>query len=90
MTKTLNQIIIFFSTKIRMPIFSVSDFRLLKWWELINISGNVFWTPQINLLQVLVVHRSSETSINQSGVIIRSDDRFLNLVVDSDSIVSNI
>ena len=38
----------------------------------------------------LVVHRSSETSTNQSDVIIRSDDRFLNLVVDSDSIVSKI
>jgi hypothetical protein len=37
-----------------------------------------------------VVHRSSETSTNQSDVIIRSDDRFLNLVVDSDSIVSKI
>jgi hypothetical protein len=36
------------------------------------------------------VHRSSETSTNQSDVIIRSDDRFLNLVVDSDSIVSKI
>jgi hypothetical protein len=31
----------------------------------------------------LVVYRSSETSTNQSDVIIRSDDRFLNLVVDS-------
>jgi hypothetical protein len=31
-----------------------------------------------------------ETSTNQSDVIIRSDDRFLNLVVDSDSIVSKI
>ena len=41
-------------------------------------------------LKLLVVYRSSETSINQSGVIIRSDDRFLNLVVDSDSIVSKI
>ena len=38
------------------------------------------------LLSILVVHRSSETSTNQSDVIIRSDDRFLNLVVDSDSI----
>ena len=38
----------------------------------------------------LVVYRSSETSTNQSDVIIRSDDRFLNLVVDSDSIVSKI
>jgi hypothetical protein len=38
----------------------------------------------------LVVHRSSETSTNQSDVIIRSDDWFLNLVVDSDSIVSKI
>jgi hypothetical protein len=37
-----------------------------------------------------VVYRSSETSTNQSDVIIRSDDRFLNLVVDSDSIVSKI
>ena len=33
----------------------------------------------------LLVHRSSETSTNQSDVIIRSDDRFLYLVVDSDS-----
>ena len=37
-----------------------------------------------------MVHRSSETSTNHSDVIIRSDDRFLNLVVDSDSIVSKI
>jgi hypothetical protein len=37
-----------------------------------------------------VVYRSSETSTNQSDVIIRSDDQFLNLVVDSDSIVSKI
>ena len=36
------------------------------------------------------MYRSSETSTNQSDVIIRSDDRFLNLVVDSDSIVSKI
>ena len=41
-------------------------------------------------VKLLVVHRSSETSTNQSDVIIRSDDRFLNLVVDSDSIVSKI
>ena len=39
---------------------------------------------------LLVVYRSSETSTNQSDIIIRSDDRFLNLVVDSDSIVSKI
>jgi len=38
----------------------------------------------------VVVHRSSETSTNQSDVIIRSDDRFLNPVVDFDSIVSKI
>ena len=37
-----------------------------------------------------MVHRSSETSTNQSDVIIRTDDRFLNPVVDSDSIVSKI
>jgi hypothetical protein len=37
-----------------------------------------------------VVHRSSETSTNQSDINIRSDDRFLNFVVDSDSIVSKI
>ena len=42
------------------------------------------------ILFVLVVYRSSETSTNQSDVIIRSDDRFLNLVVDSDSLVSKI
>ena len=41
-------------------------------------------------LLLIVVYRSSETSTNQSDVIIRSDDRFLNLVVDSDSIVSKI
>ena len=38
----------------------------------------------------LVVYRSSETSINQTDVIIRSDDRLWSLVVDSDSIVSKI
>ena len=37
-----------------------------------------------------MVYRTSETSTKQSDVIIRSDDRFLNLVVDSDSIVSKI
>jgi hypothetical protein len=39
---------------------------------------------------LVVVYRSSETSTNQSDVIIQSDDRFLNLAVDSDSIVSKI
>jgi hypothetical protein len=43
-----------------------------------------------SVVYLVVVYRSSETSINQSDVIIRSDDRFLNLVVDSDSIVSKI
>ena len=38
----------------------------------------------------LVVHRSSETSTNQSDIVIRSDDRFLNHVVDSDSKVFKI
>jgi hypothetical protein len=38
----------------------------------------------------IVVYRSSETSTYQSDLIIRSNDRFLNLVVDSDSIVSKI
>ena len=41
-------------------------------------------------MYIVVVHRSSKTSTNQSDVIIRSDDRFLNLVVDSDSILSKI
>ena len=36
------------------------------------------------------MYRSSETSTNQSDIIIGSDDRSLNLVVDSDSIVSKI
>ena len=36
-----------------------------------------------NLTLYIVVYRSSETSTNQMDVIIRSDDRFLNLVVDS-------
>ena len=35
---------------------------------------------------LLVVHRSSETSSNQSDISIRSDDRFLNFMVDSDSL----
>ena len=43
-----------------------------------------------SVVYLVVVYRSSETSINQSDVIIRSDDRFLSLVVDSDSIVSKI
>jgi len=33
----------------------------------------------------LVVHRSPETSTNQSDVSIWSDDQFLNIAVDSDS-----
>jgi hypothetical protein len=37
-----------------------------------------------------VVHWSSETSTNQSDVIIQSDDRFLYLVVDSDSYCLNM
>ena len=45
---------------------------------------------KFKMAATLVVHRSSETSTNQSDVIIRSDDRFLNLVVNSDSIVSKI
>ena len=45
---------------------------------------------ETNLALRLVVYRSSEKSTNQSDVIMRSDDRFLNLVIDSDSIVSNI
>jgi len=32
-----------------------------------------------------VVYQSSETSTNQSDVSVRSNDRFLNLMVDSDS-----
>jgi hypothetical protein len=57
---------------------------LSRWVESISdISRN-------NLAYLLVVYRSSETSTYQSDLIIRSDDRFLNLVVDSDSIVSKI
>ena len=41
-------------------------------------------------LTTLVVHRSSKTLTNQSDVNIQSDDQFLNLVADSDSIVSKI
>ena len=41
-------------------------------------------TVSLNPAQArLVVHRSSETSTNQSDVVKRSDDRFLYLVVDS-------
>ena len=53
-------------------------------------TGIVGWTWTTKVRCWLVVHRSSETSTNQSDVIIRSDNRFLNLVVDSDSIVSKI
>ena len=51
---------------------------------------HVIYKIKSHLFLNLVVYRSSETSTNQSDVIIRSDDRFLNLVVDSDSIVSKI
>ena len=51
---------------------------------------SMFLLSFIFVILVVVVYRSSETSNNQSDVIIRSDDRFLNLVVDSDSIVSKI
>ena len=47
-------------------------------------------TIQYNKLYLQLVHRSSETSTNQSDVIFRSDDRFWNPVVNSDSIVSKI
>ena len=50
-------------------------------WHIRSPTG--LW--QFFQLLLLVVHRSSETSTNQSDVIIRSDDRFLYLVVDSDS-----
>jgi hypothetical protein len=60
-------------------------------------SDSIFYTPTQQIVffiytymyPTVVVYRSSETSTNQSDVIIRSDDRFLNLVVDSDSIVSH-
>ena len=52
----------------------------------LNISINQFHIH----VYILVVYRSSETSTNQSDVIIRSDDRFLNFVVDSDSSVQDI
>ena len=47
-------------------------------WRLLRATGPGY---------LLVVHRSSETSTNQSDIVIRSDDRYLNHVVDSDSIV---
>jgi hypothetical protein len=50
----------------------------------------IIFNEENKFMYTLVVHRSSETSTNQSDVIIRSDDRFLYLVVDSDSIVSKI
>ena len=39
--------------------------------------------------KILVVHRSSETSTKQSDIIVRFNDRFFNLVVDSDSQCQN-
>ena len=50
----------------------------------------IIFNEENKFMYTLVVHRSSETSTNQSDIIIRSDDRFLYLVVDSDSIVSKI
>ena len=49
-----------------------------------------FFLDKLLTYPLLVVHWSSETSTNLLDVIIRSDDRFLYLVVDSDSIVSKI
>ena len=59
--------------------------------NVLTCSTHVLNALEVNIdMSLLVVHRSSETSTNQSDVIIRSDDRFLNLVIDSDSIVSKI
>jgi hypothetical protein len=62
--------------------------------KLAHVVTSIKQSPVLNhnflVMSLVVVHRSSETSTNQSDVIIRSDDRFLNLVVDSDSIVSKI
>jgi hypothetical protein len=49
-----------------------------------------FFLDKLLTYPLLVVHWSSETLTNLLDVIIRSDDRFLYLVVDSDSIVSKI
>jgi hypothetical protein len=83
-----------------------SVFREEAFWNIFPIGSNVKLIPGVAAILTnftffvpiwnskwrlrLVVYRSSETSTNQSDVIIRSDDRFLNLVVDSDSIVSKI
>ena len=32
-----------------------TNFRFLEWWELTKMFRNVFWTPQIKLLQVFFV-----------------------------------
>jgi hypothetical protein len=53
--------------------------RIFATCHLWKYRHRVYWI----LWYSLVVYRSSETSTNQSDVIIRSDDRFLNLVVDS-------
>jgi hypothetical protein len=54
----------------------------------INKVKNLLSPPPIIVtyiyIYILVVHRSSETSTNQSDLIVQSDDQFLNLVVDSD------
>ena len=44
------------------------------------ISANHHWSCEFESHSWLVVHRSSETSTNQSDVIVRSDDRFWFLV----------
>ena len=65
------------------------------WYRLLEINVGTRDTAADEMLYKkmalkIVVYQSSETSTNQSDVIIRSNDRFLNLVVDSDSIVSKI
>jgi hypothetical protein len=54
-----------------------------KWNVHKNWKGMQF--SETNIPKRIVVHRPLETSTNQSDVIKRSDDRFLYLVVDSDS-----
>ena len=78
----------FFLQECRLRFLSEKKLYVIIQYRYVDMSSHTRKTSlQKVISNKLVVHQSSETSTNQSNVIIRSDDRFLNLVVDSDSIV---
>ena len=77
-----------FLQECRLRFLSEKNIYVIIQYRYVDMSSHTRKTSlQKVISNKLVVHQSSETSTNQSNVIIRSDDRFLNLVVDSDSIV---